>query len=527
LEEMGLKNWRMWVGFGIVLLIAGAGIGAAYAWWLAEPTTPPSQAQIATVERGPLTVTIDTVGAVASPSEHILTFAVGGRIQEIMVEESDRVQAGDVLAQLDAVELEIQVQQAQAALELNQARLAQAQRKPTELELAAAAAAVEAAQARYEQVGTGPTEAEIAADQAAVSSAEANVADLQRGPTEEEVRLARLAVDEAKNALWGAQASRDAIAGSKSASQAQKDMAEAAVLNAEVAVQTAEVELQQLYEPPTPAERQAAAAQLAQARANYEHLLAQANNDEFKAAAAQISQAEANLDKLESQPLPEEIEMARAQVRGAQLALDAAEHRLDGASLQAPAGGTMVDVRASVGQTVAAGAPILVLRDLSAPTIEVQVHESQVAALQPGSTARVRLHAYPERWLEGQVGEVSPLASGSGAMVSYQVSIGLGADQVAARPGMTADVQIIVSQQEAALLAPRGALRREGGQWVVQVRRNARWEQAVVSLGARAGRYVEVLEGLAEGEQVRIHTVPVALLQSGSEYMPSQAAGGR
>ncbi|MBN1399715.1 MAG: efflux RND transporter periplasmic adaptor subunit [Anaerolineae bacterium] len=522
-----MKNWRMWAGFAIVIVIAGVGIGAAYVWWLAEPAAPPSQGQIAIVGRGPLSVALEAVGAVASPSEETLTFAVGGRIQEIAVKESERVQVGDILARLDAVELELQVQQAQAALELSEARLTQAQRKPTALELDAARAALEAAQARYDQVGVGPTEAEIAAAQAAISSAEAKVADLQRGPTEEEVRLARLKVDEAKNALWGAQATRDAVAGSKSASQAQKDAAEAAVLNAEVAVQAAEVELQQLYEPPTAAERQAAAAQLAQARANYETLLAKADNDELMAAAAQIRQAEANLEKLENRPLPEEVEMARAQVRAAELALAAAQHRLEGAALRAPASGTVVDLRASVGQTVAAGTAIIVLSDLSAPTIEVQVHESEVAALQPGSAARVRLHAYPQRWLDGQVDEIAPLPSGSGALVSYKVSIALGADQVAARPGMTADVQIPISEQEAALLVPRGALRREGGQWVVQVRSNGRWEEAVVSLGVRTGRYVEVLEGLTEGAQVRIHTVPVALSQPDLGDAPSQRAGGR
>jgi RND family efflux transporter MFP subunit len=255
--------------------------------------------------------------------------------------------------------------------------------------------------------------------------------------------------------------------------------------------------------------------------------MAATRDDELKTAAAQISQAKANLEKVESQPLSEEIEMARAQVKQAQLSLDAAQRRLGQARLEAATGGTVVEVRANAGQMVAAGAPIVLVSDLAAPQVEAQVHESEIAPVRAGSAARVRLHAYPERWLDAEVSELAPLPSGSGALVSYKVRIAFEPGDVTVRPGMTADVEIVVAHHEAAVLVPRGALRREGGQWVVEVRRDGRWEQAVVTLGARAGRDVEVVDGLAEGAEVLIHTIPVALMQPELGAATSQRAGGR
>ena len=70
------------------------------------------------------------------------------------------------------------------------------------------------------------------------------------------------------------------------------------------------------------------------------------------------------------------------------------------------------------------------------------------------------------------------------------------------RPGMTANISIFVEEAEDALLAPIEAVYSEDEQGMVEVLKDGRAEPREVNLGLIGSRYVEILEGLEEGEKV-------------------------
>ena len=73
------------------------------------------------------------------------------------------------------------------------------------------------------------------------------------------------------------------------------------------------------------------------------------------------------------------------------------------------------------------------------------------------------------------------------------------------RPEMTAHVRLEIDRRQDVLTVPRDALRRRDGRRYVSVRRDGAFTEQEVRTGWRNDRVIEILDGLAEGETVRIN----------------------
>ncbi len=159
----------MLIGVGLSIAFAlnrPAGAGASASTPL-EMNRPASEAAVPTATLQPQTSadraapsTIKATGNLVSANQVNLAFQMPGRVKEINVKEGDRVQAGAVLATLDTSLLDLQVAQAQAALDLSNANLTRVKEGPTVDDMAIAKsnvdraqAALDQAQAAYDRVG--------------------------------------------------------------------------------------------------------------------------------------------------------------------------------------------------------------------------------------------------------------------------------------------------------------------------------------------------------------------------------------
>jgi multidrug efflux pump subunit AcrA (membrane-fusion protein) len=70
---------------------------------------------------------------------------------------------------------------------------------------------------------------------------------------------------------------------------------------------------------------------------------------------------------------------------------------------------------------------------------------------------------------------------------------------------MTAHVRLSVEKREDVLTIPRRAVRRDDGRQLVSVLRDGAWIDQPIQVGWRADRVVEIVDGLAEGEPVRLN----------------------
>jgi HlyD family secretion protein len=162
----------------------------------------------------------------------------------------------------------------------------------------------------------------------------------------------------------------------------------------------------------------------------------------------------------------------------------------------------------AVGDTCWMGENILELPDLSRMQMKAVILESQAGRVKDGQKADVRLDANPDRVFKGTVvslGRIFRVKSDSQPAIVFDAVIDLSeSDPEMMRPGMAAGVDITISSKENALQVEEAALvYHEGG---ISVRKKGRFSEDLVpvTIGARSAGVVEVLTGLAEGDEVVI-----------------------
>jgi HlyD family secretion protein len=446
-------RWGVLVSLILTLAVACAGASTA--------RSPQGQNTVVRVRRGTLEVTVSGSGNLQPHTLVNLAFPQSGIVRKVYVGVGDTVKAGQVLAELDTRDLELQLQNARINLEIARIRLAQAQ-----------------ATARARP-------ADLAAAQAALANAQASVEALKSGPDPRDREIARLNYAVAKNAVWQAQLSRDKTAGSPGASSVDLELAQARVGQAELQAEVSRLQYEKAQSGPT--------------------------EQQLKAAEAALAQARANLTRLQVQDPSLDVQLAQYQVQQAEIAVRQLELRLEQARLVAPIDGVVTAVNLVEGSPAPTGMPAITLGDLNHLEVVVNLPEVDVAQVAPGQEAVIIPEATPDTRLKGKVVSVAPMGSQIQGVVNFPVTIALEENAPSVRAGMTVQVQIAVARRENALLVPRRALIARGGQTFVTVMRGDQTETVPVRIGMRGDTMAEVLEGLQEGDVV---VVPAA--QSGA-----------
>jgi HlyD family secretion protein len=180
------------------------------------------------VLRGRGDVTGVTASGTVEATDADLGFQVAGRVLEISVAEGDAVAAGDVLARLDARELEAALEVARAQVAAAEARLTELERGARPQEVVAAEAGVRAAATRAEEARSeleraaslfaggaisrqalDRTEAALEVAIATLEQAEEQLALVREGPRAESIQAQRAAVAQARASVARAEAALD------------------------------------------------------------------------------------------------------------------------------------------------------------------------------------------------------------------------------------------------------------------------------------------------------------------------------
>ena len=167
-----------------------------------------------------------------------------------------------------------------------------------------------------------------------------------------------------------------------------------------------------------------------------------------------------------------------------------------------PAAGTVIEKRVVKGQRVMAGEELYRIADLSQVWVIADVAEADLAAIKTGAHAVVTFRAYPTQPAEGLVTFIYPEVKPETR--TARVRIELPNPDGRLKADMYADVVFQAGADEAPVIAiPASAVIDSGTRQVVLVTRGeGRFEPRPVKLGRRGDGYVEVMEGLKEGEEV-------------------------
>ena len=217
-------------------------------------------------------------------------------------------------------------------------------------------------------------------------------------------------------------------------------------------------------------------AQVDQARANM--LAARANADKARAIQEDAKRirdrnqqlfaknliARADLDTSESnyESNRAQVSAASAQVAQTEAALRYAETNLRYTKIMSPVDGIVVSRAVDVGQTVAASfqTPTLftIAQDLTKMQINTNIDEADIGRIEKGQQVEFTVDAYPDNTFQGIVDEVRIAPIVVSNVVTYDVVVKVDNSDMKLKPGMTANVSIIVAAKDGVLKIPNSAL---------------------------------------------------------------------
>jgi len=233
----------------------------------------------------------------------------------------------------------------------------------------------------------------------------------------------------------------------------------------------------------------------------------------------QLDQAELTLKLLKDGGYERDIETARLTWQDAKVYLAQAQKALGDATIKSPIHGTVLAKYVEEGDTVVSsnqgfteGTTLCTVADLSQVQVRGSIDEVDIGTVAIDQSAELEVDAYANRVYDGKVVNVFPQGTQSpGGLTTFTVIVEVENEDRSLLANMTASITITTTEMEDLLLVPFAAIRpgEETDEYVVFVRNEKGVpDQRDIVLGATDYENYEVLEGLEEGDLVKIKNFP-------------------
>ncbi|MCX7192608.1 MAG: efflux RND transporter periplasmic adaptor subunit [Proteobacteria bacterium] len=167
----------------------------------------------------------------------------------------------------------------------------------------------------------------------------------------------------------------------------------------------------------------------------------------------------------------------------------------------APVSGIVLEKKAVQGMRFMPGETLYQIADLSSVWVLADISEQDIALIKAGGKAKVNIAAFPDKTFEGKITFIYPTLNPATRTVQVRVEMANTDGQL--RPAMFANVTLPVGNNARVLTVPTSAVIDSGTRQIVLVQRaEGRYTPRTVKLGHRNNDYVEVLDGIREGELV-------------------------
>lgn len=476
---MKRETWRRLGCVGLLL---------AMLWACSEETASRSAAtRTVVVRRGPLLVTVIEGGDLSSGKPHIVRSQVDGENAiTFLAPEGEEVKKGELIVELDRSNIEDALNQAERDVTLAR----------SEVERASAAVEIQKKLNKENEIAAG------SAVELAVKALEAYKADTF--PLLERELLSELTI--AKEKLARAQDKADASKRLFEQTFISKTELEADQLARNQARENVDIVTKRL-------------AQLREWTQRDDLKRLQTDVEVNKLAKARVDQE--NQSRLRQRRTT--LDSARQDHALRVEARDRLKSQLAACRIVSPADGLVVYARRrrrwgrsdpiDLGREVYKRQELMRVPDLSDLQVEVDIHESTVKKVAVGQDVTVVIDAIAHRRLPGKVLSVSPVPSSSSSWTNsgvkvYSSIVKLLEVPSGLKPGMHAQVEILVREAEDVLQVPLAAVQQAGRRTFAYVKKGEGSELREIDVGDHGKRNVEILSGLVEGDEVYLSKPP-------------------
>ena len=375
---------------------------------------------------------------------------VGGRVSELLADESDSVEPGQAVVQLDTTLLEAERARAQAAVETATASLNRLMAGASPEETAAAEAALNEARAQLEGARLISGQAWGAASDPTAYDARIASAETEADLALKQVELLRVQLEQQHYTLNWLESVTDVPV-----TFWVNEHDDAAIERQQYSIQIYEAQLRAAEAQYQGALRKLDILRQEQDRPLVELATAQQAAAQIPVYEAQIDLAQARYNMVANGATIYEQAIARAQLQLAEANLAIVDAKLLKYTLAAPIGGVVTTRSITVGETAQAGVPLLTIANLDTLRLVVYIPETQIGQVMLGAPVEIAVDAYSGRTFEGKVVLIGREAEFTPRNVQteeervnlvFAVEIQIDNPDGLLRPGMPADVNISPAQ---------------------------------------------------------------------------------
>jgi HlyD family secretion protein len=471
-----MRTKLLWV-FLIVAILAGIGLAARS---YIRDDVPLETIPVATVQRGPLTISITESGTIEALQSVTLASEITSNRAKVVkiVPEGTYIQQGDLVIEFDKTPFEEEIRKLRHEIDQAEAAIVEAtenlklQRVKNQNDLKETQVNITAAEAELQNILEGEgvitlreLELEVHREEAACEQMKQNVADLQEMLksgfiTQNELKKAELQLEETESKFQFTKQKYEIFVQYTRPAQIEK---------AKRKVQESKEKFQQLQEV-----------------ADYLISLQQAN----------LQKEQARLKGLEEKYQQALKELTKTTVYAP----------IPGLVIynEIPAAGSPRKIQ--VGDAVWSHQALISLPDISKMLVDTQVREIDIHKVRLEQDVLVQVDAYPDTTYHGKVHLIGSLAETDRNLQTgvkyFQVQVLLEESDSRLRPGMTARVEILVDHFDNILHVPLEAVFVQNEQRVCYVVRGKGAEQRPVQVGKFNDTFIVIENGLQEGEQI-------------------------
>lgn len=464
---------------------------------------------------------VSVSGKVIPAQEVELGFTQSGRIARVNVRVGDRVAAGRVLAEIDAGDVYAQVQQREAALEVQKAKLEALKQGTRPEEIAVAEADVRSDEATLAQANIALLDAlrdaYIKADDAMRNRVYQFVTNPRTNPQINIVSSDTQAVINVNNGIASVEAeltawSRELQSLSETSdltadvTRAQNRLVQVSTLLATVSRVLSTAALVGINQ--TTLDSYVSSVTTARTNVSTANSSITSSVTSRKNAVAGLDASKKTLALKQAGTIQADIDAQAAQVKSAEADVANARSMLSKTVITAPFSGIITKVDAKAGKIVSPNTPEIVINSSAAFQIESFVPEVNIAVVKVGDVATVTLDAYgSDVPFTAKVVSIDPAETVKDGVSTYRTLLQFDANDERIRSGMTANIVITTEQKSGVVSIPQGLVVEKNGKKYVQILDAERVVEREVTTGSVSSLgNIEILTGLGGGDVVIIHS---------------------
>jgi RND family efflux transporter MFP subunit len=202
----------------------------------------------------------------------------------------------------------------------------------------------------------------------------------------------------------------------------------------------------------------------------------------------------------ESEIISEEVyDQALAKMESAEAQLANAQINLEYTNIAAPFGGIIIERVVKFADNVTPNQKLFRISDFDPLLCPIQVPEKELSRLRVGQPARISVEAWPDDPFPAKVLRISPVVDATTGTIKVTLQV---STRGKLRPGMFASVFLEMDTRDNAIVIPKTALSFESFGDTVYVAKDGVAERRDLKVGFEEADFVEVLEGLNDGERV-------------------------